>query len=108
LARLGALEDATGIDTKLMKHVSNIGSVAHQAADCDNFSNPVERWNPVARGQCGKLYPSRSEECIGSDKERIGMLPRNGRKGRIYLASSRGVEYLDLQPDAGGGLLDSS
>ena len=38
-ARLGPLENAACIDTDLTKHIGNVGSVAHQTADCDHVSN---------------------------------------------------------------------
>src|SRR5262249_48907300 len=96
LGGLGSLKDATGIDAELAKHADNVGSVAHQAAGGHKISNAVNRRNLVARRQCGKLYPARSEECVRSDEERIGTLPRKRSKGGIDLADRRCVDHLDL------------
>ena len=49
LGGLGALEDAAGIDTELTKRVRDVGSVTHQPADFHRFTDPISRWNPVAR-----------------------------------------------------------
>ena len=51
------------------------------------------------------MHGAAGEERIGTDKERVGALARKRGKGRIDLADRAGVEYLDLQPDGGGGFL---
>ena len=51
IGRLGALEDVAGIDAHLTITVREVGSIAHQAADCDGFTIYISRRNPVARRQ---------------------------------------------------------
>jgi hypothetical protein len=95
---LGAPEDFAGIDADLTNTVRDVGSVAHQPAGCDMFTIRINRRNPVARRQGGKLQTAVAEESVASDEEGIGALARKGGKGRIDLADRSGVEYLDLQP----------
>src|SRR5262249_8668433 len=102
VSRLRALEDATGIDANLMKHVRDVASVTHQATGGHKFTARISRWNPVARRQDGKLHPAIEEECVASDEEGIRTLARKGGKGRVYLADGAGIEDLGLQPDGGG------
>ena len=83
---LGALENVAGIDADLTKHVHNVGSVAHQSADCDMITIRISRRNFFARRQSGKLRTAAGEEAVASDEESIGSLARKGRKGRIDLA----------------------
>ena len=88
-----------------MKHVCNVRSVAHQPTCCDTITDRIGRWYSVTRRQGGKLHATADKKCIGSNEERIGALARKGGKGRLDLADCRGVVYLDLQPDGGGGFL---
>ena len=89
---LYALEDAAGIDADLTKRVREVGSVAHQPAGCDKIAIPINRRNPVARRQNGKLHAAVPEEGVGSDEESIGALARKSGKSSIDLADRRGVE----------------
>jgi hypothetical protein len=54
------------------------------------------------------LHAATDEEAVGSNEEGIGVLARNGVKGRFDLAACAGVEYLDLQPDSASSLLHVS
>jgi hypothetical protein len=98
-------EDFAGIDAHLTKRFREIGSVAHQPADCYIITQRISRRNPAARRQGGKLYGAADEECIAGDEEGIWALALKGGKGRIDLADGRRVENLDLQPDGGCGFL---
>jgi len=102
---LCALEDATAIDADLMKHVRDVGSIAHQPAGFHKFTEPISRRNSVARRQGDKLHAAAEEKCVGSDEEGVGALARKVGKSRVYLADRTDVEDLDLQSDGGGGLL---
>ena len=44
-----SLEDATGIDANLTPSIDKVGTVAHQPADFDKFTNPVYCWKRVLR-----------------------------------------------------------
>src|SRR5262249_28893773 len=105
VGRLGALQDAPGIGADLTITVFKVRPVAPQSADCHKITPRISRRNPAARRQGGKLHGAADEECIGTDEESIWMLTLNGGKGRIDLAAGAGFEYLDLQPDGGGGFL---
>src|SRR5262249_47826471 len=98
---LRTFEDFAGIDAHLTKRFREIGSVAHQPADCHIITHRISRWNPAARRQSGKLHGAADEECIAADEEGIWALALKGGEGRIDLADSRGVENLKLQPDGG-------
>src|SRR5215471_9064064 len=98
---LSALEDGTGIEADLMKHVREVGSIAHQPAGCHMVADRINRRNPVVRRQGGKLHSAADEKCVASDEEGIGMLARKSSKGRMDLADRTGVEDLDLQPEGG-------
>src|SRR3974390_952155 len=102
---LRAFENVAGIDADLTIHDREGGSVAHQPAGRDIFTVRISRRKPVARRQGGKLPAAAGEECVAGYEEGIGALAREGSKGRIDLTNRRGVEYLDFQPDGGGGFL---
>jgi hypothetical protein len=82
-----AFEDAAGIDADLMKHVREIGSVAHQPANCHKFTVRISRWNPVSRRQGGKLAAATGAlphcnnngwftSICGHKRERRGVTPK--------------------------------
>src|SRR5262249_31927962 len=102
---LSALEHGTGIEADLMKHVREIGSIAHQPAGRHMITDRINRRNPVVRRQGGKLHSAADEECVASDEEGIGALARKSSKGRVDLADCTGVEDLDLQTGSGRGFL---
>ena len=102
---LGALEDAAGIGADLVKHLGDVGPVAHQSAGRDKITVRKSCWDSFTHRQSGKLRAAAVEECIAADEESIGALACKGAKDRIYLADRRGVENLDLQSDGGGGFL---
>jgi hypothetical protein len=85
---LGALEDAAGINSDLMVTIREIGSVTHQPAGFDQMTVVIGRRNPVARCKGGKLHGAGVEESVGTDEQRVGVLAREGGKGRIDLADS--------------------
>ncbi len=76
-----------------------------QSAGCNKITDRIGRRNPVACCQGSKLHGAADKKCIGSNEEGIGALARKGSKGRIDLSDCRGVEDLNLQPDAGGRFL---
>src|SRR5262249_18376653 len=100
------LEDFAGVDTDLLKHPWKIGCVAHQPAGSDKITVRIGGRYPVAGSQGDELHCAADEESITSDEEGIGTLLSKGSKGCVDLADCRGVEYLSLQPDGGGGFLD--
>jgi hypothetical protein len=53
--RLGALEDATGIDADLTKCIRNVGSVAHQPTGFGIVAQRICRGEPVERRQLDQL-----------------------------------------------------
>src|SRR5580700_3945913 len=102
---LRALEDAAGIDADLLKHVHEVGSVAHQPTGFDKVTDAISRRNFVARRQSDKLPAAAGEECVWGDEEGLDVIARHGGEGRVYLAAGRRVENLESQSDGGGGLL---
>ncbi len=100
--RLGALEDAAGIDADLTIRIRNVGSVAHQPAGFGKFTRRICRGDRVARRQSGQLDTPAGEEGVAADEERVGPLAHKSCEGRIDLAAGAGVEDLDLQPHGAG------
>src|SRR5262249_45684765 len=70
--RLCALEDATGIGTDLTPRISNIGSVAHQAACFGIVTVRIGRGDRVARRQHSKLNPPALKKWVGPTKRASG------------------------------------
>jgi hypothetical protein len=70
-------------DADLTIHVRDIGSVAHQPVGCDVIPLAKKRWNPLAHRRGGKLHATAAEECVGSDEEGVGPVPR-----KLTLSSS--------------------
>ena len=95
--RLGALEDATGIDADLTIRIRNVGSVAHQSAGFGKVTN-----SSMLRGLClvrrcvGQLNTPVVEEGVAADEEGVGPLAHEGCEDRIDLAAGAGAEDLDL------------
>src|SRR5207237_10376257 len=56
IGRLGAFEDAAGINAGLAMRVGEFCSVAHQAASFGIGAQGIDRWHSVARSQRGELY----------------------------------------------------
>src|SRR5713226_3586511 len=65
----------------------------------------ISRWNPVARGQGGKLQAAAGEGPVGSDEKSVRALALKGGEGRVDLPDCAGVEDMDLQPDSAGRCL---
>src|SRR5262245_1764378 len=97
LRRLGALEDAAGIDADLAIGIAEARAVTHQAADFDGFALRIGRGQPVQRRQMGQLDPPAGQGGSGPDEQRIGPVARHGLERRIDLAIAVGIEDLDLQ-----------
>jgi hypothetical protein len=91
-----------------MKLVCEIGSIAHQPAGHDIFTQPINRRNPVARHQADYLHIRAAEEWSPSDEEGVEALALNGGKDRIDLAARYGVENTDLQTDGAGSFLHAA
>ena len=53
--RLGALEDAAGIDADLTPRIRKVGSVAHQPAGFGKFTHRICRGDRMARRQDGPI-----------------------------------------------------
>src|SRR5262245_14836983 len=99
VGRLGALQDATGIDTDLPKHVRKVRSIAHQPAGIDILSRRISRGDPIAHRQGGKLDAPAVEEPVGGHEQGVRPLAREGGEGRIDLAVRAGVDQLDCESD---------
>src|SRR5262249_46135515 len=67
LARIFAFEDAAGIDADQTESVSNVPSIAHQAASSNEFAVLVDRRHRVAGDQLAELYLLPGEKRIGAD-----------------------------------------
>src|SRR5262249_28907804 len=93
--RLCALEDATGIGADLTPRISNVGSVAHQAAGFGIVTVRISRGDRVARRQHGKLNPPALKKWVGADEEGVGPLAPDAFEGRLDLSAGAGV---DLPP----------
>jgi len=100
---LGAPEDVAGVDTDLTKHVSEIGSVAHQPAGFHMFTKGISRGNPVARRQDGKLHVAGTKKRIGGNEESIGAIALKCGEDVVDLVDRRCVDDLGLQPHGGSG-----
>src|SRR5262249_29801507 len=68
IARLGALENPTGVDAGLVVPVANVRSVAHETASQNKLARPVQRRNGMARCQRNKLIAAAQEESISGDE----------------------------------------
>src|SRR4029077_189738 len=99
VGRLGALEDATGIDTDLPKHFSKVGSVAHEPTGLDILSRRISRGDPIARRQGSKLDAPTVEEPVGGHEQSVGPLARKCGEGRIDLSARADVDRVDWGPD---------
>jgi len=75
VGRLGAPEDAPGVDANLAQGIVNVGAVAHQSADFDKAVPGICRWEQVPRRKNRKLSASRSEKGARRNKHGIGLLP---------------------------------
>src|SRR5262245_5663963 len=87
---LRTFEDFAGIDAHLTKRFREIGSVAHQPADCHMITHRISRRNPAARRQSGKLYGAADEECIARLARRpslIGSSPTPKTTGIVAVAA---------------------
>jgi hypothetical protein len=98
VCRLGALEDARGIDANLAIRIRQACPVAHQPADFGKRAIQINRRDREARCEVDQLDAPRHEEGVGVDEKRVGPLARKRREGRIDLVAGVGVEHLDLEP----------
>src|SRR6516164_8753742 len=103
VCRLGALENAAGVDAELAIRIANVGSVTHQAADFSNFTLRIGRGKPVERSQLDQLHTPTIKERKGTDEQGIGLLARHSFESGIDLALSGGVDDLDSQPHGASG-----
>ena len=101
--RLGALEDAAGVDAGLTIGIRDIGSVAHQPADLGIGARCICRGDPMMRRQVDQLDAPAVEEGVAGDEEGVGPLARKRCEGSIDLAAGAGVEDVDLQPHGASG-----
>jgi hypothetical protein len=83
LGRLGALKDPTSVDAELPKHFGEARTVAHEAPSLRILAHCMDRGDRMARGQRGKLGPTKEEEGIGADYECIGLVAGQGREGSL-------------------------
>jgi len=92
IRRLGALEDAAGIDAGLTIGVGNVASVAHQSADFGKFAPRIDRGQPMVRRLLRELHAPAVEKTISGNEEGLGQLAANVAKAasisRLVLARS--------------------
>jgi len=93
---LHALEDLTGVNADLTKHVWNIGPIAHQPTGFDKITLGIGRGNPMVRRERHKLNEPASEERVRGDEEGVGPVGHEGAEGRLDLAAGAGVEAVSL------------
>src|SRR5262249_54997394 len=98
---LRALEDLTGVDTDLTKHVWNIGPIAHQPTGFDKIALGISRGNPMMRRERHKLDEPPTEERVREDEEGVGTVGHEGAEGGLDLAAGAGVEDRNLQSEGG-------
>src|SRR5262249_13145445 len=104
LARLGALEDAAGVDANLTKRIVNVDSVAHQPADFGSFTQRVGRRDFVERRQVDQLDTPTGEKSVIANEQGVGPLAHESCEGRFDLRTGAGFENLDLQSHAASSL----
>ena len=96
---LHALEDLTGVNADLTKHVWNIGPIAHQPTGFDKITLGIGRGNPIMRRERHKLDEPASEEPVRGDEESVGPVAHEGAEGRLDLAAGACVEDSNLQSE---------
>jgi hypothetical protein len=73
-------------------------SVADQTAIKDVLAKRVDGRNPVARRQCDEPVAVIEERRVGSEQQRAGTMPHEGREGGLELAFVAGVHNIDRLP----------
>ena len=101
VGRLGAFEDAAGVDANLPKYFGQARAVAHQAAGFGELAHSIDGGNRMARRQRGELGPPVEEERIGADHECTGFVADKGRERSIDRWAITRPNDLDLHPDSG-------
>lgn len=86
LGRLGAVEDANGIDTNLAKTADSAGPLAHEAASLDKLLQRKQYGHRIAGRHAYKQIVSAVEKRIDSDSQRGDLLFRKCRKRRFQFA----------------------
>jgi len=71
--RLGAAQDATGVDTALAIGVLDTGAIAEQAADRSVFAQRIDGDNATVVGKCDDLLAPIGEQRIGSSNRSRAM-----------------------------------
>src|SRR6476661_8778436 len=85
--------------------ISNVVTIAHQAALFDKFTVGVHGRDGIARCQRNNLLASARKERITPEKKRVSApLPQCG-EGGVDLARCTGVENKQLLAERAGGLL---
>src|SRR3981189_838687 len=75
LSRLGALQDASSVDSGLTIRIGNAGAVAHQAAERGELTPLINRRNPMECCERDKLVALAVKKGIAADEERTRCLP---------------------------------
>src|SRR5262245_17319153 len=96
---LGTLEDLTGIDAGLTKHVHIIGPIAHQPTGFGKVASAKGCRKPIAHRECRELDAAAGEEPVGGNEECVGPVAHEGGEGRLDLTVGAGVENLNLQSE---------
>jgi hypothetical protein len=79
--RLGAPEDAAGIDADLPKRIRNVDSVAHQSSDFGKVSHRICCGNRMARREVNQLDTPAGEKGVLADEQGVGSLAHENCEG---------------------------
>ncbi|HJZ33564.1 MAG TPA: proton-conducting transporter membrane subunit, partial [Hyphomicrobiaceae bacterium] len=99
---IGTLEDLTGVDSDLTKHIEIISPIAHQPTGFDILAKGIGHGNPVARRERRKLDPPAAEERVASNEQGIGPVARERGEGRLDFPAGARFEDLNLQSEGAG------
>src|SRR5262249_50411933 len=95
VSRLLPFENAPGVETGQTVRLRNAASVAHQTAGGSELALKIDRWNPVAEGECAELCGVAAEQWIGgADHERGFSQLRRRCEGRFEVSFGARVEYM--------------
>ena len=97
IGRFDALENLTGHNADLTKHIENIGSIAHEPARFDHLTRKIIRWHSKVGRERDKLHPPAEKESIGTDEYGIGRFSGESCEGCLDFLAGAGFEQLNLQ-----------
>jgi hypothetical protein len=91
------LENAPGIDTKLVVKIAEVAAIAHEAAGHGILTVWEHRGQPMAGHQRRELFHALGVEGTFPDQERTNALLRKTGEGRFEIAIGSCVRNNDLQ-----------